>query len=48
MKALDLRFGKARVLQLDETGQVVTKDQALINREVKDIMIKANLIPTDK
>ena len=48
MRQLDHHFGRAKVQQLDETGRVVTKDQEAVNRKVKEIMIKAQLIPSDK
>ena len=33
---------------VDETGQLLTKEQELINKKVKTIMIKAGLIPDDQ
>lgn len=34
-------------MQVDESGQVVTKEQDIINKKVKYIMIKAGLIDDD-
>mmetsp|Transcript_29849 Transcript_29849/g.34916 ORF Transcript_29849/g.34916 Transcript_29849/m.34916 type:complete len:103 (+) Transcript_29849:149-457(+) len=48
MKILDRRYGKARIFQLDETGQVVSLEQEQILKKVREIMVKAGLVPSDK
>ena len=40
------RKGKGQ--KMDAAGQLLTKEQEMINKKVKNIMIKAGLIPDDK
>ena len=48
LRILDRRFGKFKNLQLDETGKILTREQELINKKVKAMLIKVGLVPSDK
>lgn len=47
-RLIDIRKGVAKNHMLDETGQVMTKEQEMVNNEVKKMMRTVGLVPLNE
>ena len=48
LRRLDKKYGRGRAEQVDESGQVVSKEEELVMKKVKMIMQQAGIIPSDE